>query len=70
MINYARLEMSNWKEVKCKCGFTPTDNPKQYEKYDMEVCKSLIFPEYQFAKKTVLRCTTCKEISTIEREIT
>ena len=59
--------MTEWKEVPCKCNFTPTENPDEYEVYMMTMCTSKIYPDYVFTKKKTLRCKTCKDISIISR---
>lgn len=53
-----------WREIPCKCGYTPERNSNEYEVY-MLTMTSETWPIQLHPKKT-WRCKVCKELSLIE----
>lgn len=53
-----------WKEVPCRCGFTPEKNKSEFEVY---LLRMGTFMGQEIPKKPVQRCKTCKSISIIHR---
>lgn len=57
--------MHEWKEVPCECGFTHEENKEKFEVYYMRMGSCL---GQELPKREVVRCKTCKQISTVTRE--
>lgn len=54
-----------YREVPCKCGYTPQEQREQFEIYYMKIGTIM---GKELPKKPVLRCKTCKDISIIKRD--